>query len=439
MAEITWLLDINNYQHTVRLMHSIWTGKREIWVDGVVVERGHKLVDRGSRHFVNIQDEEYELTIVTQTAGSGYGYFLLHNNQPILSESDKKKGKTAEVLSKTNFLRDRSFWQELGQLLNLEYMPERNADFGFQHRLVGFLQGYLINIRKIISANSYLIGWSIIVRHSPPFSSSAAETIRSDSRIKLLLGKYKRRKEIFESSAQFSWILLPIMKKETPAEVANHVRSFLAVVTEHVRPLPEGVCENPECSQRQVKDRRLVYINGMPVLYCPDCIAAIPEVGKKAKLDYEKAPDNLLPGLITGLGISLLGGLALVVVAIIIAPAAIAVSYAIPFCVAKAMDKTGTKRSLLRLLVVAIFSIFSITLGNLALNFVELVRLGSPLSVETIVDAFWGMVENPSLLFPSYFIALGMVALLLFSLWYQRKYVLPHEFTPQVEVLPGNY
>ncbi|MBA7600551.1 hypothetical protein ES703_07607 [subsurface metagenome] len=50
MPKKVWSFELAGGHHTVELNHGYWSGKREITVDGILVERSAKLEDTGSVH-----------------------------------------------------------------------------------------------------------------------------------------------------------------------------------------------------------------------------------------------------------------------------------------------------------------------------------------------------------------------------------------------------
>ena len=54
MAKKVWSFELADGHHTVELGHGLWSGKREITVDGVIVERSRKFWDFGSAHHFEV-------------------------------------------------------------------------------------------------------------------------------------------------------------------------------------------------------------------------------------------------------------------------------------------------------------------------------------------------------------------------------------------------
>jgi hypothetical protein len=437
LPNIIWTLDIDNTQHVVRLVHGWFSGKREIWLDNNLIERRHKFIDYGSRQFFNIQDIDYELDIVL--TGISYTYFLLRDEYPILTDQDKRKGRTAEDLLNNRFLRDQVFWHDLVQLLDLAFRSNREAAWASRNRLIGFLNGYLTIIQKSELPNPQRAGWSVLVRHASLFASDSGTKMRSDQRINSLLGNLKRSKDVFLSDSDYSWLFLPVIKKETPAELAARVRAFIGVVSDHAQRLPEDMCENKECHQRFTKDRQLIFINGMPRLFCPECKSTIPDWGKKAEKEYKEAPKNLLKGVIAGLGAAIIGAFVWAAIGVLLHKIMAVVSALILVGTVRAMDKVGVKRSGITMFISVLLTFFSVTLGNLTAIFSVKLLHGLPLSVQTLVESWKSMIARPSDLYVGYIMTLVWAGIIFISMWNQQKAYLSRVFKPHVEVIPGKY
>src|SRR5512133_831747 len=119
MATTTWNFTLENRPHTVCLRRGTISGKREVWLDGVLIERGRQLFDAGSRHTFAIDGQPFEASVATN--GLSFSYFLLQGGVPLPSERDRQKGRSSEDLLKNFYLRDMILWNELSRLLGISY------------------------------------------------------------------------------------------------------------------------------------------------------------------------------------------------------------------------------------------------------------------------------------------------------------------------------
>jgi hypothetical protein len=436
MATITWTLNVENILHTVRLVHYTLEGTRKIWVDQNLVVQDRKFIDYGSWHFFSILDEEYQLLITTN--GITYNYYLLKGKDPIPSDRDRRKGRTAEDLLKTRCLRDGPFWHTLTQLLNLANLPDHEADWASRNRLIGLLRGYVTIVEKRFLPDTTRLVWCVIVRHSPLRGAGAEIPMLSDSRILSLLGNLKKTKFAFNSESDYTVIFMPLIKNETPVELAARVRAFLTVVSEHALILPEDTCENSECKQPFTSERKLILINGLPRLFCQDCVAAIPGWGQKVEIQCKNSPNRLLAGLLAGAGVAILCGLIWGAAIIYINRLFVMISPVILLMVVWSMDKVRTKRTLLSLIISALLTFFSVNLGTLELYFLNLLRHGFSLSAKTFYEAWGIMLAKPALLYPAYLLILFFAGSFIWNLSRQKEYLSGY-FKPHVEVFPGKF
>lgn len=437
MADLTWTVDVENTMHVIRLRHTWLGGRRTIWVDDQLVEQEKKLLDYGSFHFLKIDNAVFELRITTN--GITYFYFLLQNGLPIPSDRQKQKGIQTQDLQNHRHLGNQSYWNDLGNALNLSYFPNPNAALAWQNRLIGSMHGYIVVVQQTLFSRSNRLTCVILVHHARPLASDAGTRIRSDHRITELLANMKHTREAFEHTPSQTWIYLPIIKRETAEALAQRIRTFLSVVFMHTPPPREDLCESPECKQRLGTENDLVLVNGVPVFLCQDCINEIPEQGKRAEKEYRSAPNNFLPGLVVGIGIALLGAMIWAAMAILLDIVAAVISAVILVWILREMDRAGTKRSGRSLALAVLLTIISVTLGSIATLFFVYIRQGAPISPETILYSFNTTFQRGSILGLAYFFTLLGAAPVLWSIWSQQKGGLSQSFTPYVETVPKEY
>jgi hypothetical protein len=439
MATTTWTLTTEGTKHTVRLVHSFWSGKRDIWLDGTRIIQKKIRIDYGLRHFFTIEGDEYELVIAGGL--TSFSYFLLNQNAPIPSDKEMGKGVIPTDLLQARPLKDIPFWMELGRKLGLNYHGNKNADFFLRHRLVGIIDGYLILFTHGILSEPTREGWSLVIRHSPPSSSEMLKKLRQDPRLKQILARMKPTDRVLDGNADYTWIFLPVVKQETPAQLAARVSAFQNCVAEWARPLPEMTCENKKCRQPQVKDRLLALINGFPSFLCKDCVDSLPQKFEESKKTYEKSPNLLLPGALAALGVSILGS---VIIACITALIDLSIMLGIFLCFANLhiMDFIGTKRSKRSLAIAEGLALVGITLGEFLILFLVGVRYGVPISLQSLLQS-WTLLfsTGPALsaLVLSYIFSLAYSGFYFVQLLRVQRTHLSRVFSPTVEIIPGNY
>lgn len=434
MADLIWTISEDNTRHVIRLHHTSLGGRREIWVDDRLAEQGKKLFDSGSRHFLNIDGKDYELDIVTN--GVTFSYYLLHNGHPIPSDEQKNKGVNPQDLIKNHYLNDLPYWHDLGNILNLSYVPNRNTAWAWRNRLIGSKQGYIVIVEKGMLQSTNQLTWNVLIHHAAPLSPEAGDKIRSDARISPLFGKVKSAKRAFVHTVDYTLISLPVNKTETASELAARIQTFISVVSMYTPPVKKDVCENQECKQPLGIENQLILINGMPRFICQKCIKEIPEYGKQAEKAYQSTPDNILPGFIVGVGIAALGAMIWTALAFLFDLIIAALAGGILMVIVRGMDQAGTKRSGRSLALAVFLTIISVTLGTFASVFIIFVRQGSPILPDTLFQAFDAMIRDTRMLMLAYFFTLLGAGPFLWSIWVQQKIFYAQAFKPEVELLP---
>lgn len=437
MPKITWTLPGHSQNHTVELIHGTYRGQRQVYVDGSLVDQGRQVFDRGSRHVIHVEDEEYEVDVLTN--GISFDYYLIHNNLPIPSDQDCQKRKTTAGLLQDRYFRDLALWLDLAKELGLEYRPEREADWVFRHRLVGFHNGYLVVVKRALSAEFFRPGVTIIVRHSPAPDPEMGKQLYKDSRVTPWRGNLKKSNKGFGAKPDVTGIFLPDDKKDTSHLLAEKVRTFTTLVAEYAGPLVPGKCENEACKTRLVRERQLVFINGVPWLFCPECIATIPGMGGTNQKNFESTPQGLWPGLIAGFGIAILGAVAFAAAALAIGGLAVLVPGVVLSRILKAIYTLGAKASLRSIFAAVLLTLFSAILGIFGVSFLLAVRQGFPL----LGPAFHQILPiarlNARLFFLALLVLLFWAGPNLWQTWAQQKEQMALSFKPEVEVLPGEY
>jgi hypothetical protein len=434
MSTITWTLNLDHTRHHLRLEHGYGLGKRRIFLDGVLLESGRKLFDSGSRHFFTIGNEEFELCIVS--TGFRFWFFLFQQGIPIPSDRDRKEGKTSRSLLDLGILHDQKMINELSRHLKLAYLPQKDASWLFRLRLAGKLREHFVTVQKGLLPDSAQEGWSVLVRHAPSHPEDTRQKLLADPRLADLLGKFKKSQLAFEHCPDYTWALLPFIKKEAPAGLAERVLSFVNLVREQTRPVETGLCENQDCPDRFGDGRRLIFINGLPLMYCEPCIARIPGQARESEELFHQAPHHLLSGWIAGLGVALAGALVWAAIALLLDRIAAVVGALIVVWIGRVMDRLGIKPSPWSLASTALLGLFSVFLGNLAAVFLNLLRHGFPPGIPTLALSWATLLENRELLWLSFFFTLLGGSAYIYSYWSKNKEVQSYIFSPKVEVPP---
>ena len=435
MPTVTWTLTIENTRHIVRLDHLNLIISRNIWLDGNCIVYKKDIHNSGSRDFLKIGADEYELVIAT--SGFEYSYFLLYKNYPIPSDDQLKKGITPEDLLKSRFLRDIPFVQQVNQALNLQYFNDKLSLFSYRHRMAGMLNGYLILISSAFMRNSKNEVWVLIVRHSLASAADRVSKIQMDSRVYELLPHFRTSKQVVGGGNTATWIYLPRINGETSLELAGRVRAFQQIVAESAPPVKDGGCEFETCRHPEVEDRKLVLINDFPWLICQDCIDSIPKQAEEFVKSREAPPDRILPGILAGIGLTIL---AVIISAMLTSfPEFLYVIGVLLFtAIIGAMIKLKTKLSVKSLVISAILAFIGEPLCVIAANIAAATHAGFPLNYPTLLFVLQTVFKPgpwPGVLAWAYVILAAYFGMLLWRLLGSRNRALH----PRVVIIPGNY
>lgn len=433
MTQIIWSVNTNYRIHQVKLYHSLLGTQLKIWIDNQPIDKSQSLIYYGGRYHLNIDDQTFELVILTN--GFKYFYFLLHNDRPIPSDKEITRGISADDLFKSSYLSDLSFWKSLADYLNLNYIPNPEAAWRLRHRLIGTWKGYPILIQRGLRYDIRKTVWYVLVRYYDHGSTDSANRIATDERVNQLLGG--KVKSLLQAGQGFALITMPVRKRESPSELAERIKTFFSVVATYTSPIPQDYCEGKECRRIAGQERRLVLVNGNPLILCQDCISKIPEWGKKSEEAYHKAPNNLLPGLIAGFGAAFLGAMVWVAIGFLFDLIAAALAAFILVSILKAMDQVATKRSKTSLSIASGLTILSVTAGQYGQLLLLLFRQGMPLSGELFNTIWRVLFASPSVLYLAYFFTLLGAGVSLWQILSQQKSYFRQAFQPDVEVIHG--
>lgn len=435
MPTTTWsIVSKAGKQHTIRLEHGYFSGKREITVDQNVVAKGKQLIDGGSRHTLIVDDTVYE--VIIHTNGATFSYFLCQEGVPIPSDKQRAAGKTTEDIYKKRIFRDLPLWVEVGRTLGLRYKPIDFLLWPYRHQLIGLWRETFIVIRAGAQPKTGKPGYTVMVRHAPFTSKEQLDRIQADPRVKSAHGRLDKHPGDLGFDNNASIIFLPKVRNETATELTARIQSFVSAVCFHTAPLTVDVCENEPFRHCSGRNPEWVMVNHTPYYLCPECLNEVPNWGKEAEKEYRASPNNLLPGLLAGFGVALLGAIVWAAFGLLLDIMAAVAAYLIFVSVFVVMRKVGAKVTLLSVLGAVLLTFFSVTLGHSFLTFLALLREGLPVSAGTLSATFESVIQSPRMLFMPYFFTFLGAAPSLWSVIGQHRASLQNVFKPQVERLP---
>lgn len=433
MTTTRWTLTINNQLHTIRLEHGYWSGKREIYVDEKQVERNRMLYDSGSIHCLDIDRQPIHLYITTN--GITFNYLLTKGLEIIPSDHDLRAGRSAEKLLNSKHFWDLLIWRELSKRLELPYSIDTKMPWPYRHRLIGMFGGYLVKITPGQLAQSLKNGFEVLIHYAPLKRPEQIELIANDDRIPALLGQLnKQLKEIFSVQEKFASIFLPFERNETPADIAQKIQQFIAVVSRYAPRLEEDCCDSPDCRSHGTSPIQLVLFNRLPYFLCQDCIDQLPERVRQGEEEFRQAPNNLLPGLLAGVSASILGAVLMVGFALFLTPFVWPFSLIIMPAIVYLMHKVEVKVSWKMLLMSAGLAVLSIVLGYIFTALLFMIRAGYPITITTFIQSGQNLLQDTGI--KSTFFLTGLViALYFYCQWITMRNKLRASFNLQVEIL----
>ncbi len=361
MTNRIWTFDIDGKPHEVLLKFGVIPG-RQIWLDGALINRGRNLFEMGSEYRFSVGGRPAELGIVSNPAG--YEYYLRVDDELIFSKNDKRKriGK-----STARRFEQRQRWIDAGKKYGLEYIPQPAKQYAFQHRLIGYIENFLVMIAPGVrnSGENSVPGHYILIRHSS-IDADKMKELKNNEEIKKAIKNHKRTSLIgliFNQSSQ-SFFTTSGFKKASESEVVGRLVSIVPVISKSLKYTSADKCEGYECKFPYNKDLILTIVNGVPCAMCQECIDRIGDVGKKAEEQYKKQPGNLGKGTLYGLAATFLGAIAWALVIVFLDRIGGVFAILIFFLVVKAMDHAKTKRTLMSLSIAGVLSLAGSIAGS---------------------------------------------------------------------------
>ena len=434
MAERTWEFDIDNRQHTVRLFHGVWSGKRRIWVDDELIVEAQNLIDGGSRHAFLIAKHPCEVGITTNGVTFDYHFIVDGLVVPALQGSKKRQSRQQKAA-----IQDSEYWRTLSQATGLDYRPIPQAQGVYSHRLVGKVNDFLVVVQYLQKENTHIPLVGVLVRYAmPPLAiESIKAQLSEEPRIQALLGKRIKQKDVLDVQEYYALVtLLCNQKKETAPQLADRILSFVRVLTSYTRPVPENVCENINCHFQGTNPLELVLLNGFPRFMCHSCVEGLGQLGEKAKENYRALPNRLLPGALAGLAGMFVGGILWAAITILFDRIGAVFAALIMLGIIKLMDWRQTKRSVWSLLIATSYTMGAVIIGTyLAILWYGYQKLGTPLPEDFSLKMWQIMWQTPKVLNSALIISGIGVAYTVFVAVFNQKRALRSYFKPHIEII----
>jgi hypothetical protein len=432
MANRTWSFDVDGKSHIVLLKFGLIAG-RQIWLDSTLINKGRNLFEMGSEYRFSVDGCPAELGIVSTPAG--YEYYLRVNDEFINSKNDRRKKIGKSTARK---FEQRQGWIDAGKKYGLEYFPLTAKPFAFQHRLIGYIENFLVLIAPGVRnvGGSSIPGYFILIRHST-IDADKIKELKNSEEIKKVLRNIKGRADWVDIQPGFTSLFTTTgFKKVSEAEVIERLVSIVPVISKSLKFTIADKCEGYECKLPYNKDLTLAFINAVPLAMCQECIDHIGDVGKKTEEEYKKQPDNLGKGTLYGLAATFLGAIVWALVIIFLDRIGPVFALLIFFLVVKAMDYAKTKRTFISLFIAGLLSLAGSIAGSYFGLAGYLFKEGKfELTLNEFIKLARYFMDNPKLLNETIsFSLIGLVPYLLLAWTANRRY-LKRFFKPEIEVI----
>ena len=345
-------------------------------------------------------------------------------------------------MGKHAFEIEKSYWEQLSSILGIDYLPHPDAKGSWQHRLIGYIKGFLVVVKYSQLPQVNFPVYGVLVRFSPLADPKRIEqALLENPEITEIRGKLKAYPSAFEIQENYAWIAIRYnYKKDSASEIAEKIFKFINLLSTNVCRLPTEICESKDCKSRPNYQTSLVFVNEFPQFLCNTCIAEIPKKGEKAQEEFQNAPTSLLQGIAGGLVTVLIGGIIWALVAVFLKRIT-AILAALMFAgVINVMDKVGTKRTIWSVLSAAFLSVGGVIFGSyLTIIFYNIKEYSAEVSMGLFVRAWQHLWSNPGVLFlPLFFYALGVLPYL-WIVWSNTGRYLSMAFNPKVEIIDEHF
>ncbi|MBI5295464.1 MAG: hypothetical protein HY869_08305 [Chloroflexi bacterium] len=434
MTTTKWIFSIEDKPHKVVLKFGLIPG-RQIWLDGILINKGRRLFETGSEYPFAIDSHNAELGIISTS--TGYEYYLRVDDQFVFPGNSKnqKIGKRTEAKFKV-----KQAWLDFGKRFGLEYFPVSSRPFMLQHRLVGYIEDFLITIgigSKQVGDNSVPVIY-LLLRHSS-LDEDKIKEIKNNREILESLKKSNIRADWLEVHSGFTILSVsPGLKKIGDFVLVERLLSIIPILSKYIKPSMADRCEGAECKLPYHNDLKLIFFNDIPGVMCQDCIDNVDKIGQKAQEEYKKSPNNLAKGVLYGLAAALLGAIGWALVIIFMDTIGAVVAVLILLLVVKAMDYARTKRTIISLLLAGLLSMIGAILGSYFGMVGYLIKeKGEVLNLDLLTWLARRMIEEPKLISETILFSLIGLVPYLYLTWNATRHGLNRIFKPEIEVIPS--
>jgi hypothetical protein len=409
MAQTTWQFNLDHQPHTVTAEISLFGGIRSVQVDGTALPAaGESRFDSpGLRNF-SIGGHSFQ---VVKYAG---GAALLMDGQAVPSAPGQPLPARLQ-----KYEAQRAFWQKLSQLTGLKENPRADGQLEWRNRLIGTADNRLVVLNYSLSGQTLRPRIAIFTRFAEEKDLNGLRSkIESDPAVLALAKRLKRFTLEMTVQPVGAAILLPYdLRKTTPEQVVEDIRTLFNVIKKYTRPLPLTFCDWGQCKSA-AHPRELVFYNHSPLLVCTSCMPLLEKAGETNQARFNRRTPGLLKAASAGLAVAALVGVFFGIwkVSIILAIASVALFFAI----IAAMNRLTIKRTAGMIWLAGAFTLLGVGIATIMEATLKLMR-----TLNEASQVQYGMVfsqpETVRMMLTNLSISLVLTALTLWFALHQQQ------------------
>ena len=409
MAQTTWQFNLDHQPHTVTAEISLFGGIRSVQVDGTALPAaGESRFDSpGLRNF-SIGGHSFQ---VVKYAG---GAALLMDGQAVPSAPGQPLPARLQ-----KYEAQRAFWQKLSQLTGLKENPRADGQLEWRNRLIGTADNRLVVLNYSLSNQTLRPRIAIFTRFAEEKDLNGLRSkIESDPAVLALAKRLKRFTLEMTVQPVGAAILLPYdLRKTTPEQVVEDIRTLFNVIKKYTRPLPLTFCDWGQCKSA-AHPRELVFYNHSPLLVCTSCMPLLEKAGETNQTRFNRRTPGLLKAASAGLAVAALVGVFFGIwkVSIILAIASVALFFAI----IAAMNRLTVKRTAGMIWLAGAFTLLGVGIATIMEATLKLMR-----TLNEASQVQYGMVfsqpETVRMMLTNLSISLVLTALTLWFALHQQQ------------------
>ncbi len=409
MAQTTWQFNLDHQPHTVTAEISLFGGIRSVQVDGTALPAaGESRFDSpGLRNF-SIGGHSFQ---VVKYAG---GAALLMDGQAVPSAPGQPLPARLQ-----KYEAQRAFWQKLSQLTGLKENPRADGQLEWRNRLIGTADNRLVVLNYSLSNQTLRPRIAIFTRFAEEKDLNGLRSkIESDPAVLALAKRLKRFTLEMTVQPVGAAILLPYdLRKTTPEQVVEDIRTLFNVIKKYTRPLPLTFCDWGQCKSA-AHPRELVFYNHSPLLVCTSCMPLLEKAGETNQARFNRRTPGLLKAASAGLAVAALVGVFFGIwkVSIILAIASVALFFAI----IAAMNRLTIKRTAGMIWLAGAFTLLGVGIATIMEATLKLMR-----TLNEASQVQYGMVfsqpETVRMMLTNLSISLVLTALTLWFALHQQQ------------------